>query len=248
MKYYLHDSNAFNDEKITQLFTKFGYEGLGLFYTLLEKIASQEKPIKTDVLKFQLKVGKKLEKCWKFMEEIELIYSNNGDTFNEQLLNFSEKYAIKKEKNRKKISEWREKQNNIKSVTSYEPVSNLPKVKLSKVKKSKKNIADKSAYVLCVEIYDKFCKSKINAGAIIDGTQGKALKSIISYLEKNIKVQPADDKSITDAFKYIFDHFDKWDDFHKKQIKLSQISSNLLNILNSIKDAKNKTKKVEDKY
>jgi len=70
MKYFLHDSNAFNDEKITELFLNFGYEGLGLFYTILEKLASQEKPIKTIVLKAQLKVGKKLEKCWLFMEQI----------------------------------------------------------------------------------------------------------------------------------------------------------------------------------
>ena len=98
MKYFLHDSNAFNDEKITELYINFGYEGLGLFYTILEKLASQEKPVKTLVLKKQLNVGKKLEKCWKFMETIDIISSNNGETFNKQLLNFSEKYKIKKEK------------------------------------------------------------------------------------------------------------------------------------------------------
>ena len=67
MKYYLHDSNSFNDEKITELYLQYGYEGLGLFYTLLEKLALQEKPIKTNVLKHQLNVGKKLEKVWEFM-------------------------------------------------------------------------------------------------------------------------------------------------------------------------------------
>ena len=51
MKYYLHDSNSFNDEKITELYLEYGYEGLGLFYTILEKLALQEKPIKTKVLK-----------------------------------------------------------------------------------------------------------------------------------------------------------------------------------------------------
>ena len=133
MKYFLHDTNSFDDEKITKLYINFGYEGLGLFYTLLEKIGKQEKPVDTTVLKTQLKVGKRLEKCWKFMEEIDLISSKNGETFNEQLLNFSETYQIKKEKNREKIAEWREKQKDTKSVTSYVPVSNLPKVKLSKV-------------------------------------------------------------------------------------------------------------------
>lgn len=141
MKYYLHDSTSFNDEKITELYLEFGYEGLGLFYTILEKLALQEKPIKTIVLKHQLNVGKKLEKCWKFMEEIDLISSNNGETFNKQLLNFSEKYQIKKEKNAKRISEWRENQTVSENVTHYESVSNAPKVKESKVKESKVNIS-----------------------------------------------------------------------------------------------------------
>ena len=137
MKYYLHDTSAFDDEKISELFIVYGYEGLGLFYTILEKIAKQEKPIKTSVLKHQLKVGKKLEKCWNFMESLGIISSNNGETFNEQLLNFSEKYKIKKEKNRIKISEWRKNQDDADNVTGYETISNPPKVKGSKVKESK---------------------------------------------------------------------------------------------------------------
>ena len=133
MKYFLHDTSAFEDEKISELFIHFGYEGIGLFFTTLEKLAKQEKPVKTEVLKHQLNIGKRLEKCWKFMEEIGLISSSNGETFNEQLLNFSEKYKIKKEKNAKKISEWREKQQDTKNVTSYEHICNQPKVKESKV-------------------------------------------------------------------------------------------------------------------
>lgn len=137
MKYFLHDSNSFNDEKITELYLEFGYEGLGLFYTILEKLALQEKPIKTNVLKHQLNVGKKLERCWKFMEQIDLISTNNGETFNKQLLNFSEKYQIKKEKNAKRIAEWRENQSVSENVTDYKNVSNTHKVKESKVKQSK---------------------------------------------------------------------------------------------------------------
>lgn len=133
MKYYLHDTSSFDDEKITELFLNFGYEGLGLFYTLLEKIGKQEKPVKTEVLKAQLKVGKHLQKVWTFMESIGLICSINGETFNEQLLNYGEKYQIKKEKTREKVRQWREKQNNINNVTSYKTVSNPPKVKESKV-------------------------------------------------------------------------------------------------------------------
>ena len=116
MKYYLHDSNSFNDEKIYRLFMEFGYEGLGLFYTVLEKIASHEKPMNENVMKSQLKIRKKLEKVWEFMKEIDLISVQNGDVFNENLLNFSENYQIKKEKTRKRVSEWRENQKNKENV------------------------------------------------------------------------------------------------------------------------------------
>ena len=142
MKYYLHDSNSFNDEKITELYLEYGYEGLGLFYTILEKLALQEKPIKTKVLKHQLNVAKKLEKCWSFMEEIDLISTNNGETFNKQLLNFSKKYQVSKEKNAKRISEWRDNQAVSENVTRSEQVRNADKVKESKVKEIKVKLID----------------------------------------------------------------------------------------------------------
>lgn len=139
MKYYLHDSNSFNDERITELYIKFGYEGLGLFYTILEKFASQEKPIKTIVLKKQLDVGKRLEKCWEFLEEIGLIQSENGESFNIRILNFAGKYKIKNQKNAERVSQWRNNQQVVKNVTHCESVSNEDKVNKSKVKESKVN-------------------------------------------------------------------------------------------------------------
>lgn len=145
MKYFLHDTNAFQDEKITELFIGFGYEGVGLFYTILEKLAMQEKPIKTEVLKKQLFVGKKLEKCWKFLESSALISSNNGETFNENLLKFSEKFQIKKEKNRERISKWRENQSLTENVTRNESVCNTPKDNISKDNISKEDKSSSEA-------------------------------------------------------------------------------------------------------
>ena len=115
----------------------FGYEGLGLFYTALEKFAQQEKPIKTTVLKKQLNIGKKLEKCWSFMETIGLISSNNGESFNKQLLKFSENYKIKKEKSAERLKQWRDNQQVTENETRSELVRNASKVKISKVKESK---------------------------------------------------------------------------------------------------------------
>jgi hypothetical protein len=157
MKYYLHDSNAFNDEKITQLYIKFGYEGLGLFYTALEKFSAQEKPINTEVLKKQLNIGKRLNKCWLFMEQIGIICSSDGESFNKELLKFSEKYQIKKEKNSKRIAEWRSRHENV---TCYERVSNTPKDKISKVNRSKVNRVWEQP---TVEIVKEYCLERKNS-------------------------------------------------------------------------------------
>lgn len=144
MKYYLHDTNSRNDEKITLIFIKYGYEGVGLFYCILEVLAAQEKPISENVLKAQLGIRKKLEKVLRFMYEIEILSIKNGEVFNENILNFSEKYQIKKEKDRKKIAEWRERQKDTKNVTGYESVRNDPKAKESKAKESKIDITAQS--------------------------------------------------------------------------------------------------------
>ena len=188
MKYFLHDSNAFNDEKITELYINFGYEGLGLFYTILEKLAGQEKPVKTLVLKKQLNVGKKLEKCWKFMETIDIISSNNGETFNKQLLNFSEKYKIKKEKNAKRISEWRENQTDTKIVTHYEQPCNNTKVKLSKVKLSKD--IDNIDFEIVWNLYDKKKGDKDKLKIRWDKLSFSVQQLIIEHIPKYKKEQP----------------------------------------------------------
>lgn len=185
MKYFLHDSNAFEDEKIAMLFMEYGYEGLGLFYTILEKLSKQEKPIKTNVLKMQLKVGKKLNKCWNFMESIDIISSNNGETFNKQLLNYSEKYKIKKEKNLKRISQWRENQDVEENVTHYQSVRNADKEKKSKVNISKVNILD-SAFDEWWHKYDKKIskdKAIVKWNILTNQEKQLALKIVESYVD-----------------------------------------------------------------
>lgn len=178
MKYFLHDCNAFNDEKISELFLHYGYEGLGLFYSVLEKIGAQEKPIKTVVLKHQLQVGKKLEKCWLFMEQIGLISTQNGDTFNERILSYSETYQIKKEKNRERISEWREKQAVEKNVTHTERVSNASKVKVSKVNK-----VNNRANALVVADATTVAEERKKYDQLLEELQGKETKDVYLSIE-----------------------------------------------------------------
>lgn len=242
MKYYLHDSNSFSDEKITELYLNFGYEGLGLFYTTLEKLASQEKPIKTNVLKSQLNIGKKLNKCWTFMETLGILSSNNGETFSKQLLNFSEKYQIKKEKNKERIKYWRENQQLTENVTCYEPPCNAPKVKISKVKESKvkeSNIIYEaeplSEYKLCLEFWLK----DFHSGWSFNGTQGKALKSIIAKINKIVidSGKELTNENTLDFFKIVCLKLPDW--FKDKDLNV--IDSKFNEILTQIKNKQNGT-------
>ena len=206
----------------------FGYEGLGLFYTILEKIGKQEKPINTMALKAQLKVGKRLEKCWKFMEEIELIYSNNGETFNEQLLIISEKYQIKKEKNRKKVSEWRERQKDTKNVTGNVPVRNHPKVNKSKVNKSKVN------NTLHAQMRVEFEKHYLNVKGLEyywTAKDGNALKQIITKLKKS---GGDDDKILEGWYIILKNNPDKWVNEH---LSIPLINSKYNEIVAQIKNS-----------
>src|ERR1044072_1590127 len=140
MRYINHDTTAADDEKLAELFIHFGYEGYGLFWAAMEKIGKQEKPIKTAVLKKMLKVGKRLEKCWSFMEEIGLINTTNGETFNKNLLTYAGKYAIKKEKTAERVRQFRERQADTEAVTRYNQGCNADKVNESKVNESKEGL------------------------------------------------------------------------------------------------------------
>ena len=114
------------------------------------------------------------------MEEIELIHSNNGETFNKELLNFSEKYQIKKEKTRIKVLEWRKNQEDKKNVTSYKPVSNPRKVKESKVKESKVNKIeypwDDERFIQVWDFWKKYKKEQFKFSYKPIGEQGALSK------------------------------------------------------------------------
>jgi len=94
----------------------------------------------------------------------------------------------------------------------------------------------KHIYKMSLDIYNKFCLSNFDAPAKIDSVQGKAMKSILSYL-KTLCKQKGDDstENILNALKYIFNNWQNLEPFLQKQVKLSQINSNLVNIIQQLK-------------
>ena len=89
-------------------------------------------------------------------------------------------------------------------------------------------------YSSLMAIYFDFVKQYTGVPPKVSEIEGKALKNIIKYLSS---IQP-NEEDIIIGWKAIFENFNKWDSFYQKQLKLSQIDSNLLNIINSIKNGK----------
>lgn len=99
-----------------------------------------------------------------------------------------------------------------------------------------------SLYTNMIAIYDGFCLNEFDAPSNINGQEGKAMKQIIKYLKSVCKAKGDDsDSAIQNAFKYILNNWNQLEPFYQKQIKLSQINSNITNIINNLKNGKAKS-------
>jgi len=92
----------------------------------------------------------------------------------------------------------------------------------------------------CMAVYSEFIKSKTGVPAKIDVADGKAMKTMIAYFRGAVKGrnEPVEDEDaeVVKCFQYLFANFSKWQPFHQGRIKLSQINSDLQNIIQSIKN------------
>jgi hypothetical protein len=89
-------------------------------------------------------------------------------------------------------------------------------------------------YTDAMTIYHEFVKLRTGVPPNINVIEGKSLKSIIVYLRGIDK----NDEKVLQAWNAVLNNYDKWDAFLQKQLNLSQISKNLMNIINSIKNGK----------
>jgi len=98
----------------------------------------------------------------------------------------------------------------------------------------KTNDEPDGSYQKFIDIYSDWYEKRVGVKIMFDGIQGKALKKIIKYLTDNSKEKSA--KGGADGWEYILANWDKLDNFHQEQVKVSQIQSNLPNILNKLKN------------
>jgi hypothetical protein len=126
----------------------------------------------------------------------------------------------------------------------------LEKIQISFRSKEKQK-SDK-LFPLMVEAYDEFCKQRMDMGAKMNPHQGKAMKSIILYLANQIKNKRGEipeeqlKTEILAAWNYILGNWSKINGYFAEQIKLSQIDSNLPNLLVQLRN--NKTTARDEKF
>lgn len=92
------------------------------------------------------------------------------------------------------------------------------------------------AYVPAMAAYNDFCLLQTGTSAKIDGAQGDALKKILAYLRLNSHDKSVD--GVVNGLKYIFANWKSLDAYHQSQLKLTQINSNLINIINQLRNGK----------
>lgn len=90
-----------------------------------------------------------------------------------------------------------------------------------------------------IDIYNEFVKRLTGVPARLDARSGKSMKQINAYLLTAVKEKT--EEKVIEAWELILNSYDLWDSFHKKQIELHQINSNLINIINSIKNGRKLT-------
>lgn len=94
----------------------------------------------------------------------------------------------------------------------------------------------RSVYTTCMDLYFSFIIQRMGVKPSVDGTQGKHLNHIISYL-RTLK-DGASDTDVIQFWEYILKHWFKLDTYLSNKLKLSEINSEMVNIINQIKNPK----------
>jgi len=134
---------------------------------------------------------------------------------------------------------------NVKSILpkSKKEVTKKKNATTQKVKAipNTKTTNDNTLYKDMISIYDTFCLKMFDAPAKINGVEGKAMKQIITYLKTLCKAKgDSTDDAVKYSLTYILNSWHTLEPFYQKQIKLTQINSNLTNIINQIKNGTEK--------
>lgn len=136
----------------------------------------------------------------------------------------------------------------LSSVLSEEAkLTNIEEEEEKKEKKKRKEEEQElpdGSYQKFLTIYSSWYENKTGLKISFDGAQGNALKKIITYLSANAKEKNS--QGGAEAWQYILLNWGKLDKFLQDQVKVTQIQSNMPNIINQLKNGNSKNKQPND--
>lgn len=262
--YFSHDSDMRNNTKVRALRNKFT-NGYSIWCMLLEYLTGRDGNVFPDNdIEFELMSGDfgvsvtEIRDAINYCIRLGMLSKKDGFIYSESLDErlkpvYDKRAASKGNSDKQPRSNGRFCGNNTGetevSVTET-PQSKVKEIKVNKIHNT--NAADAApivqetpkkqkpvvvGYEGCVAVYDTWLKLRTGVGVKMDGVQGKAMKEIIKYLDaqKINKEQP-----VEEVWEFILNSWDKLTDYHKNKLKLSEINSDLINILNQIKNGKSK--------
>ena len=220
--YFSHDYNARNDEKILELRVKYGAEGYGLFWMLVETMAENENGgAKASLIGgLSLGYGVPKERLLEFIDyciEIELFYKDEGFIFSRRM----KKHKEFRQELSKKGKEGAEKRWKNSPPNSPPIGEGNAKERKGKEIKGKENIynweSDKNSFFNGGDWIFKFCTDKNITAVDFD----RKAKEFISDIELREDFKPLKD---------LRNHFTNWynskngkqangNGFHKKEVE-----------------------------
>lgn len=101
----------------------------------------------------------------------------------------------------------------------------------------------KSTYQELVDLHWEWFKNRNGVVPKMDGIEGKATKQLVTYLESVARHKAGEEVllpqdlqlQVCEMFEYILNKWNQLEPFMQRQVKLSQINSNITNIINYLK-------------
>ena len=134
--YFNHDSSARNDIRIIKLRASLGYEGYGIFWSVLELLFSEENKICTnqyDILAYGLQCDP--DKLKAVIEDFDLFVIEDGCFYSRRLNNHIEEINLKSKKAKESVSKRWNNTNVLQ--TNYDSSTSKVNKSINKLNKSK---------------------------------------------------------------------------------------------------------------
>jgi hypothetical protein len=251
--YFSHDFEPTSDPKMLPLVGEYGAIGYGIYWRLVEMLHSapgnkleQKEYVFMGLAKQMLTPVEQVKAIITFCVEVcSLFYiSDNFICCNRVFKNIEKRKTVSEQRSLAGKASAEKRKTQGKSTNDKQKATGV-KQKATKERKGKeikvnynKEIAEQSSAVHknCMALYATFIQMQTGSKAQIDAAGGKALNTIINYLRSNLPQDMENkDDEVLGAWEKILRRYVHWEPFHQNQLKLTQISSNLINIINAIK-------------